>query len=278
MPAPDVDLAGPPPFLRIERQPAVEERVVVAIGTAAALVRARHVERPGGRPPPPPPRRVGVGDLVVDDERAAGLEVGEHPGQPLAVLIAGDAQSEAAAAHDRAVAAGQVELVVGLGDERRRRADGGGRLAAELEHVDRHVRAVDVEPIADVGHQQATGAAGEVEGRRRGGDVAAEEVDLGPVQVEERPPARPPGRSATSSRRCAVRWLARPPRSPGPTVRRVRRSGTGGFRAGTASRRSPARPRRGRRGRRGAGGGSPPWPGRHRARRGGARWSRRSAR
>ena len=159
-------------------------------GVPTALVRARHVDRPGGWSPPPPPRRVGVGDLVVDDERAAGLEVGEHPGQPSAVLISGDAQSEAAAAHDRSVATGQVELVVGLGDERRRRADGGGRLAAELEHVDRHVRAVDVESIADVGHEQATGAAGEVEGRWRGGDVAAEEVDLGPVQVEERPPAR----------------------------------------------------------------------------------------
>jgi hypothetical protein len=65
------------------------------------------------------------------------------------------------------------------------------RLAAEREHVGGDVAAVDVEPGAKKRHEEATGAAGDVERRLAAFlDDAPEVRDLRPADVELGPPAR----------------------------------------------------------------------------------------
>ena len=87
-----------------------------------------------------PQERVGVRHLVVEDERAAGLEVLVQAAQPLDVVLAPSAEPEAAADDDRAVAAGQVELVHRLRVEiRLRQSLALAALADALEHVGRDV-------------------------------------------------------------------------------------------------------------------------------------------
>lgn len=97
-------------------------------------------------------------------------------------------ESEGTAHHDSAVTAGEVELVDRLDDERRLMADGSRRGPARLDHVGRRVNTIDIEPVGDPWHEQAPGAAPDIESRLSGGHVRAEEVDLGTAKVEVRPP------------------------------------------------------------------------------------------
>ena len=138
-----------------------------------------------------PQERVRVRHLVVEHERPAGLEVLVQATQPLAVVLASAAEPEAAADDDRAVATRQVELVHRLRVEvRLRQLLALAALADALEHVGRDVRAVDVEPCLEIGHEQPPGAARGIERRLAGLDELPEPVDLRPVEVELRPPAR----------------------------------------------------------------------------------------
>ena len=128
------------------------------------------------------------GNLVVEDQPAARLEVVVQPAQRLLVLLTGRAETQAAADVDRPVPPRKVEVVHGLAGQRRRGADRRGRLAAEGNHVGRDVDPVDVQPVRDVRHEQAAGATGDVERRLALLDELAEVLDLRAGVAEQRPP------------------------------------------------------------------------------------------
>ena len=105
-------------------------------------------------------------------------------------MLAVTTQAEPTADDDRSIAARYVQLVHGLRIEARRaQALSLSPLAAELEHVGRDVRAVDVEPGLEVRNEEAPGAARGIECGLPNLDEPAEIVDLWPVAVELRPPA-----------------------------------------------------------------------------------------
>ena len=97
--------------------------------------RSRQLRAPVLQPELPPVGRR-VRDLVVENEKATGLELLVQPSQAFGVVLALTAEPEPAAEDDRPVAAGNVELVQRLRVEARRlQAFTLGSLEAELEHV-----------------------------------------------------------------------------------------------------------------------------------------------
>jgi hypothetical protein len=111
-----------------------------------------------------------------------------QPTQPFEVVGTAATEPERAAVDDRAIAPGQVEEVRRLHVQHGLAFAGTGRGPAGGDHVGRRVDAIDVEPVGHPGDEQSAAATADVEGGLTGGDVGAEELDLGPVEVEVGPP------------------------------------------------------------------------------------------
>ena len=117
------------------------------------------------------------------------MEAAERHG----ILLARTPEPERAADEDRPVPPWRRERVHGLHEERRRQPLARRLLPTALDHVAGDVAAVHVEPGAQVGDQQASGAAGDVQCRPAVPlDVPLEVRDLvrPEVVVELGPPRR----------------------------------------------------------------------------------------
>jgi hypothetical protein len=137
-----------------------------------------------------PLTRVCIRHLLVEHERAARFEMVEEALERPPVTPPVASETERAAHVDRPVPAGHIELVHRLHVQVRREPFALRLLAAERDHVRRHVAAVDVETGAQVGKEKPTGPAGDVECRLPSLDEPPEVRDLvrSKLVVELRPP------------------------------------------------------------------------------------------
>jgi hypothetical protein len=180
----------------VELDDAGAQRELRAVGSSPTVLgspRRFREARPLITQPVPPLVSVGVRDLQVEQQRAAGIEAVVKAPERLDVLLPRAPEPECTAHEDRPVAPGRIELVHRRDEQPGREPLAARLLAAERDHVRRQVTAADVETRPQAGQEQPSRAARHVE---RGLAVAfhpAEEVRdlMGPeVVVELRPPLR----------------------------------------------------------------------------------------
>src|SRR5262245_31119396 len=152
----------------VEVEVARSQSVLGAVRRGAPVLRCRRRVRQCGSTllrPEGPLLGVGIRNLDVDEQRSSRLELRSKASKRLLVLGAGAPEPERAAHVDRAVAPRKVELVHRLDVQGGREALGVGLLAARGDHVGRYVAAVYVEPGSEVGQEQPTAAAADIERR-----------------------------------------------------------------------------------------------------------------